>query len=711
MRNAVALLLFLSFNSCNLAEPREEYTHYLFAYFTGNGAGEEAVRYALSSDGYNYYALNDNEPVIDSEKISTTGGVRDPHILRGKDGTYFMVLTDLLSKNGWTNTAMIMLTSKDLVHWESSVVDIPKAFPDTFSKVNRVWAPQTIYDDEKDKYMVYFSMLEPGSYDKIYYAYANADFTGLESAPRQLFFNPNKMAAIDGDIVKKDGKFHLFYKTEGTKDKGIKVAISDKLTSGYGALEGNVDQTDEAVEGSGVFKLIGSDKYILMYDMYMSGKYQFTESTDLKNFKVVDEQVYMNFHPRHGSVLPITAEESERLLTQFPSRKVPGILSSKAEGAKPINMVVDEENKEVYLPVDSKTDISRFDPNFQLFPENSLSPMGVRDFSKGPLDYTLTTLDGKQERYSVRVSKANNPVLKGYYADPEIIYSEKHGKYYLYPTSDGFTGWSGTYFKAFSSTDLVNWHDEGILLDLKKDVSWADRNAWAPSLVEAKVDGNYRYFYYFTAAQKIGVAVSDAPTGPFKDSGRPLIDFKPDGISGGQEIDPDVFIDTVSGTPYLYWGNGYLAVAELNADMLSLKKETVKVLTPDKTFREGAEIFYRNGLYYFLWSEDDTRSPNYRVRYATAKSPLGPLNIPEDNLVIKRDDSQQIYGTGHNSVIHVPGTDDWYIVYHRFSRPKGIEMGDAAGYHREVCIDRMEFNADGSIKPVKPTLEGVQGVD
>jgi beta-xylosidase len=162
---------------------------------------------------------------------------------------------------GWNNTAMILLKSNDLVNWESTIIDIPETFPDEFSDVNRVWAPQTFYDEEIGKNMVYFSMLQPGSYDKIYYAYTNKNFTALEGKPEQLFYNPNEMASIDGDIVKKDGKYHLFYKTEGDTDKGIKVAISDSLTKGYEPLPGNVDQTNKAVEGSGVFKRMRPSNY------------------------------------------------------------------------------------------------------------------------------------------------------------------------------------------------------------------------------------------------------------------------------------------------------------------------------------------------------------------------------------------------------------------------------------------------------------------
>ncbi|WBL25320.1 family 43 glycosylhydrolase [Zunongwangia sp. HGR-M22] len=709
--SALLVFCFLGLVSCEKNNKKtNENTAYLFTYFTGNGAGEEAIRYAISSDGYNFHALNNNEPIVASDSISRTGGVRDPHILRkeNNDG-FYMVVTDLLTKNGWSNTAMTLLKSDDLINWSSSVIDITETFPE-FSDVSRVWAPQTIYDANKKKYMVYFSMLQPGSYDKIYYAYVNDDFTALETTPKQLFFNPNEMASIDGDIIKKDDKFYLFYKTEGDTDKGIKVAISDSLTSGYKAESGNVDQTDKAVEGSGVFKLNNSEDYILMYDMYTSGKYQFTRSADLKNFEVVDEDISMNFHPRHGTVLPITSEELQRLLKEFPSEDLTEITGAENEAIKTNNIVIKRSEKTIYLPVKYDTDLSNFDPQFELLPGTEISPKGAQDFSNGAVTYVVTNGENKTS-YQVSVEVANNPVVEGYYADPEIIYSEKDSKYYLYPTSDGFDGWSGTYFKTFSSPDLVNWTDEGVILDLEKDVEWTSRNAWAPTMVEKEIDGEYKYFYYFTAAQQVGVATSDNPKGTFKDSGAPLISEKPEGIKGGQNIDPDIFVDPKTGKNYLYWGNGFLAVVELNDDMVSIKSKKPKVLTPDNTFREGVEVFFRNGTYYFLWSEDDTRSPNYKVRYATAKSPLGPLTIPENNLVIQKDESQDILATGHNSVIKVHDKDEFYLVYHRFTRPKGEAMGGAAGFHREVAIDRLNFTEDGLIEEVKPTLEGIEPIN
>ena len=703
--------LVLLFPALLKAQPKtapSKYTGYLFTYFTGNSKEEEAIRFAISTDGYHFQALNNNQPVIASSAISSTGGVRDPHILRGADGkTFYMVATDMVSANGWdSNRAMVLLRSNDLTNWTSAIVNIPQTFK-AFEKVNRVWAPQTIYDAQKGKYMVYWSMRAGNEPDIIYYAYANKDFTALETEPKQLFFSPNNGACIDGDIVEKDGKFHLFFKTEG-QGAGIKVAVSNKLTEGYVLRDPYVQQTKDPFEGAGVFKLNDGSGYILMYDVYTKGRYQFTKTTDLENFKAVDEQVSMNFHPRHGTVLPVTQKEIERLTARWLS--IADVLgSAQSKQIKKNNIVLDTVAKKLWVPVLDNTLLSKFDPQFKSFPGVKITASGS-DFSKKPVAYTVSIPGGRSETYQVAAVQNRNPVLAGYYADPEILYAEKTKRYYIYPTSDGFTGWAGNYFKVFSSANLTNWKDEGVMLDLPKQVSWANRNAWAPCIIEKKINGQYKYFYYFTAAQKIGVAVADEPTGPFVDLGKPLVAAKPAGIKGGQEIDPDVFTDPKTGKSYLYWGNGYMAVAELNEDMVSFKPESTQIIKVDKTYREGTYVFYRKGIYYFMWSEDDTRSPNYRVRYGTSTSPTGPLTISADNIVIQKNEAEGIYGTGHNSVIQIPGTDDWYIVYHRFTYPNGIKMGSAAGYNREVCIDKLVFGADGSIKQTVPTHKGVASI-
>ncbi|MBR1414343.1 MAG: family 43 glycosylhydrolase [Prevotella sp.] len=302
-------------------------------------------------------------------------------------------------------------------------------------------------------------------------------------------------------------------------------------------------------------------------------------------------------------------------------------------------------------------------------------------------------------------ARAQNPILPEMHADPEVL--ADGGRYYIYSTTDGAPGWGGYYFTCYSSKNLRQWQYEGIILDLKKDTRWARGNAWAPA-IEKK---NGKYYFYYSGDQgerkAIGVAIADSPTGPFVDFGRPIVDKRPEGLKNGQQIDVDVFTDD-DGQSYLYWGNGYMAGAKLNDDMTSIDTTTVTLLTPrggslkDYAYREGTYVFKRKGIYYFLWSVDDTGSPNYHVAYGTATSPLGPITVATEPVILQQRPEQHIYGTAHNSVLQIPGKDRWYIVYHRIN-PAYLDKKDGPGFHREVCIDRMEFNPDGTILPVTPT--------
>ena len=307
----------------------------------------------------------------------------------------------------------------------------------------------------------------------------------------------------------------------------------------------------------------------------------------------------------------------------------------------------------------------------------------------------------------------NNPVFPGLYADPEVLYSEQTGKYYIFPTTDGAYQWHNYDFHCFSSEDFKNWKDEGVILDLR-NLSWGKEYAWAPCIIERKEGNSYKYYYYFVANKSIGVAVADKPEGPYKDAlGKPMLSQE-ELNTPNQVIDPDVFQDPKTGKYYLYWGNSYLWMAELADDMISLVPGSIRELIPrnrigEYHYLEGTYVFERNGLYYFMWSENITRSSYYRVRYLISDSPVefvrdGKPAKVEDAIIIQQDPSKQIFGTGHNAVINIPGTDEWYIVYHRFTRPEGVKMGLSGGYNREVCIDRMKFNPDGTIIPVKPTL-------
>ncbi|HBI58847.1 MAG: family 43 glycosylhydrolase [Duncaniella sp.] len=323
------------------------------------------------------------------------------------------------------------------------------------------------------------------------------------------------------------------------------------------------------------------------------------------------------------------------------------------------------------------------------------------------------TVPASAEMELSALSNGHNPILPDFHADPEILFSEKTGKYYIYSTTDGVPGWGGHYFSVFSSTDLVNWTDEGVILDLKSEqVPWSTGNAWAPAIIERKEGDGYRYYFYYsghnpkTDRKEIGVAVSDDPAGPFIDSGRPIVADSPTGR--GQQIDVDVFRDPVSGKYFLYWGNGYMAGAELNGDLVSIDPETVTVMTPEggtletHAFREAPYVFYRDGMYYYMWSVDDTGSPNYHVAYGTGDSPLGRIKVADEPVILSQNPGKEIYGPAHNSVINIPGTDEWRIVYHRINKDY-IDRDKAPGIHRQVCIDRLSFNPDGTIRPVTPT--------
>lgn len=629
---------------------KQNFAGYLFAYFEGSGDKQEHLRFAISEDAKNWYALNDNQPVIASDSISTSGGIRDPHILRGEDGCYYIVATDMNTvKNGWKdNPGIVLMKSKDLVKWTHSKIVLKEDYKKHFSDAYWVWAPQTIYDKKAKKYMIYFTLQRTGDGRKslvTYYAYANKDFTGFESEPKVLF--NAKYGCIDNDIIERNGVYHMFYKgniknAEGKEiQNGIQQATAKKLKGPWKEDFKFIDayaDSKTGVEGSGVFKLNDKDEYVLMYDLYGSGRYEYQTSKDLNTFSTKPESFRKDFFPRHGTVCSITRDEMERLQQKW------GYVLNR-------------------------------------------SYMGQ-----------------------------GNPILPGFHADPEILYSNKTGKYYIYSTTDGKPGWGGYKYYVYSSSDLKEWKNEGVVLDAKSDqISWANGNLWAPAAIEVKQkDGNYKYFLYYSAnpkekgGKKMGVAVADSPVGPFVDFGKPIVEKSP--VGWGQQIDVDVFIDPVSRKPYLYWGNGYMAGAELEPGMTQVKNETITVMTPkggslkDYAYREAPYVFYRNGLYYFMWSVDDTGAANYHVAYGTSKSPLGPIEVAKDPIVLIQDPQHEIYGTAHNSVIQKSGTDEWYIVYHRINKDY---IHHQPGVHREVCIDKMEFNADGTIKRVIPTHKGI----
>jgi beta-xylosidase len=279
-------------------------------------------------------------------------------------------------------------------------------------------------------------------------------------------------------------------------------------------------------------------------------------------------------------------------------------------------------------------------------------------------------------------------------ADPDAIAAE--GKYWIYPTDNG----RGDKLFAWQSSDLVHWTKGEQPLFEQKQAPWIEADKarthflWAPHMIAA--NGKY-YFYYSVGPQnptpsRIGVAVCDTPGGPCTDSGKPLVD---DGGHGFEAIDPAVFVDPKTRTPYLYAGGS--AGAKLRAwvlkpDMVSIDHE-VKVDTPPN-FTEGVFMHYRNGIYYLSYSAGQWNFANYQVHYAVSLSPTGPWRYGGPLL----QGDRKYKGPGHHSFFEDPKDGAWYVVYHRWEGKKG-----EGPYNddRHIAVQKIEYRADGAILPIK----------
>lgn len=301
---------------------------------------------ALSRDGYTFTALNGGNPVIAGDTIAEQKGIRDPHIFRGPDGAFYLSMTDLHiyaqqkgyrdteweregTAYGWgNNRALVLMKSTDLIHWKRTNLHID-TLSDEFKEIGCAWAPEVTYDYEKQKLMIYFTMRFGTGQNRLYYAYVNDDFDRLETIPQVLYEYPKRsISAIDGDISYAKGKYHLFYVAhDGTP--GIKQATSSRPDGGWVYDDKWYDPETVACEAPTVWKRIGEDKWVLMYDIYGLNPHNFgfSETSDFVNFTDLgrfNEGVMktVNFtSPKHGAVTYLTAEEADRLESYWNNRK------------------------------------------------------------------------------------------------------------------------------------------------------------------------------------------------------------------------------------------------------------------------------------------------------------------------------------------------------------------------------------------------------
>ena len=533
------------------SQPPAEWAGFLFAYFEGSGDKDlqEQLRFAVSEDARNWYSLNGNRPILASDSISESGGIRDPHILRGEDGCYYIVATDMHTfdpEQGWgSNPGIVLLKSRDLVNWQHARINLAKDWP-AFSDAYWVWAPQTIYDRKARKYMIYFTLQRTGDGRKsliTYYAYANRDFTAFASEPKVLF--AAKYGSIDNDIIEIDHSYNLFYKGN-TKDEngkevknGIQRATAKKLTGPYQEDFKYLDAyagTRTHVEGSSVFKLntplpngggVGGEAlWVLMYDLYSSGRYEYQTSQDLETWTEEPQSFRKDFFPRHGSVISVTAEELERLQQRW--------------------------------------------------------------------GYVL--------RHDFE--STGNPIVRDKYtADPAALVD--NDTLWLFTGHDMLSQNKDYVMRdwlLYSTTDLQHWTEYPSPLRID-DFTWAaSKQAYAGQAIKGK-DGRY-YWYVSTNWSGIGVAVSDKITGPYRDAlGKPLL-TNADCFASEHSwacIDPTVLIDD-DGTPYIIWGNKQCYYARLKDNMIEIDGDVRQIEVPD--FTEGPWIHKYQGRYYLTYAAE-----------------------------------------------------------------------------------------------------------
>lgn len=285
-----------------------------------------------------------------------------------------------------------------------------------------------------------------------------------------------------------------------------------------------------------------------------------------------------------------------------------------------------------------------------------------------------------------------NPVIPGYFADPTI---KKFGDtYYMYATTDG----SGAGFgpaQVWTSKDFVNW--------TLMPMNWPDSHwIWAPDVIR-HTDG--RYYYFYCQPCIIHCGVSETPRGPWKNIlGESEAVLVPDRfVTNAITLDGQTFVDD-DGSVYLYWGTWGIykgfgcGAGKMTPDLKGFTETRLIPNTEAVDFFEAPFVLKRNGIYYFMYSSGSCHDHTYRVQYATSDHPLGPYEYK--GCILETNEDGTVHGPGHHSILKEE--DDYYIVYHRHDNPHSNR-----GFHRQLCMDKMEFAADGSIRKVIPTHKGV----
>lgn len=299
----------------NAVKVKSKFGKYLFVYFVGNGEGEERLHFAVSENGYDFRPLNNNEAVITQTKGKKC--VRDPYVFRGVDGKAYIVGTDMKCEEGWeSNHALVTWCSEDLVSWtDETIIDICD-LGEKYRNTTRAWAPQAMWDEKEKAYMLYWAhSTKEHNTAGLYYAYTR-DMKTLLTEPEPLYCRD--IQTIDGDIAynEADGLYYLFFKHD--EDQTIAYVTSENLNGPYEDEPVVVSLAPSGVEGSQIYRVSGTDTWLLIMDEYGKGRFFMQQTENFRDYLPVAREDYtMDFSPRHGSVMAISDEEYERLVAHW----------------------------------------------------------------------------------------------------------------------------------------------------------------------------------------------------------------------------------------------------------------------------------------------------------------------------------------------------------------------------------------------------------
>jgi len=677
---------------------------YLFAYFLGNSPEQERLSYAVSTDGYNFKALNGGRAVWQSSV--GTECLRDPYIFKGEDGLYYLLATDMKSSLGWnSNRNLLSAKSTDLVHWfDETSIEIANKYP-LMQGADRAWAPQAIYDPEKESYMIYFAARVPNRDNRtiMYYAYSK-DMKKLDTDPQLLFAPQNGNDAIDSDIINVDGKYYMYYKNE--TNKRIYLATADHASGPYTEIK-QVSEGNLGVEGPNIYKLIGQDKWLMMSDAYGDGYYVMQETRDLTNFTTLSRSSYsFNFTPRHGYVIPINADQYTALINAYPSAG----LTTLNTGFRSTSLNVGLGENMSAVPRVLTAEYSDGGTCDMSFDWAGLSYMV--DTSKPGVYDAQAKVKSSSELYA-------NPFINER-ADPYIVDGED-GYYYFTASYPAY----GSVDKGYDRIILRRSNTVGGLASAEEKTIWKahssgilSKHIWAPEM--HKIGGAWYMFFAAGASDNIWAirpyvlkCDGDPYNGNWTECGQMQAS------SGDTESFRSFSLDMTyfenNGRHYVIWaeikGDSSLFMAEIDpSEPWKLISKPIMLTKPEYSWElvnnrvnEGAAVLKTDKKVYVFFSASGTGS-EYCVGRMEADINSDLMNINSwkklSSPVLQTADLSGQSGPGHNSFVK-DEKGNLLIVYH--ARPSSHSDQKCGTYNKDPLYDpcrhtrikRVAFDGNG----------------